>query len=156
MSYLDMLKAARARRHQTGSSAEHVRDLRSERMEAWTRLLGLPLDVFETKSSIIEIRVPFLVVTLFFVSTDKEVKTLSREGISRGRIWTARELIDLLSIPMLTQDNLTTVAQTKVVFDADLAEIRQCELSEESELSPEREPRCELSEESEERGQGWL
>ena len=124
-------------------------------MEAWTHLLGMPLDVFESKSSILKIRVPFLVVTLFFVSTSNEVKTLSKEGISRGRIWTARELIDLLSIPMLTQDNLTSVARAKVIFDGDLAEIRQRELSEESELSPDSKPRRELSEESEERGQVW-
>jgi hypothetical protein len=155
MSYLEMLKAARARRGQSGSAAEPVRGLRDERMQAWTHLLGLPLDVFETKNSIIEIRVPFLVVTLFFVSSNREVKDLCREGISRGRIWTARELMNLLSIPMLTQDNLTSVARAKVVFDGDLAEIRQCELSEESELSADGKSGREESELSEERGLGF-
>ena len=60
----------------------------------------------------LEIRVSFLDVSLFFVSSSLEGDSLSHEGISRGRIWTAHELRDVLTIP---PDQVPTIALAKAL-----------------------------------------
>ncbi len=48
---------------------------------------------------------------------------LATNGISRGRVWTAIELIDLLRIPGLTESQARTVALAKMIFDGHLLAI---------------------------------
>ncbi len=63
-------------------------------LTAEAETLAMPLDVFEARGAMAEIRVPWLPMTLWFVPSEREAAGLT--GISRGRIWTARELIDLI------------------------------------------------------------
>ena len=72
----------------------------------------------------LEVRVPWLPVSLWFVGDDAAVAMLVADGISRGRIWTAGELADLLSIPGLTPAGVRSVALAKLRFDGDVVAIR--------------------------------
>ena len=61
------------------------------------RVLGLPLPQLDR---LLEVRVSWLPVTLWFVPGEAQTEGLLAEGVSRGRIWTAGELLDLLSISL--------------------------------------------------------
>jgi hypothetical protein len=92
--------------------------------EAVTRLLGLPLDRFAKAGQMLEIGVPWHRVTLWLVPDDGAAQSLEAEGVSRGRIWTARELGDLLSVPRIQKTIAQTVALTKLEFDGEVTEVR--------------------------------
>ncbi len=92
--------------------------------EAVTRFLGMPLHQFAREGAFLEIEVPWLEVTLFFVPTEADMRTLTMEGISRGRVWTARELMDLLAIPRLTPQQAQTVALAKLEFGGEVVAVR--------------------------------
>jgi hypothetical protein len=64
----------------------------------------MPLDDYAEFGQPIELQVPWLPATVWFVPDRRHVDILTREGISRGRIFTAAELQDLLRIPGLTSD----------------------------------------------------
>jgi hypothetical protein len=85
------------------------------------RVLGLPLDQLDR---VLELRVPGLPVTLWFVPADADAEELLVEGVTRGRIWTARELQDILSIPGITKAGARTVATAKVFMDGDVTVVR--------------------------------
>ena len=53
-----------------------------------------------------------------------DVEALVAEGVSRGRIWTARELQDILSIPGITKAGARTVAAAKLFMDGDVTVVR--------------------------------
>lgn len=78
--------------------------------------LVMSLDTFEQRGAMLEVAVPWLDKTLWFVPGEADVETLMKEGVSRGRIWTAKELMDLLAIPDLTKERVAKVAQVKVIF----------------------------------------
>jgi hypothetical protein len=82
---------------------------------------------------LLELRVSFLAVTLFFVSSEDDVLPLLQEGISRGRIWTLGELTDLFSIPNLTSIGRLTIATARAMFDGEVVSVTRCELGEQSE-----------------------
>ncbi len=88
------------------------------------RLLGMPLDLFAREGSPIEVRVPWLPVTLGFVPTEADAEALAREGASRGRIWTARELMNLLAIDEITTEEVKTIASAKLEFGGEVVEVR--------------------------------
>ena len=88
------------------------------------RLLGMPLDRFEREGAPMEIRVPWLPVTLWLVPAEADAEALVGEGVSRGRVWTAWELMDLLAIPGLTREQAQTVARVKATFDGEVVEVR--------------------------------
>ena len=46
-----------------------------------------------------------------------------RSGIGRGRIWTAFELRDLMTIPGLTQNDIERIGKVKVAFGADVLSV---------------------------------
>jgi hypothetical protein len=115
MNYLALAEAIEAR-HRPTPAAESSCDPALE----VSRLLALPLDGFEREGRPLEIRVPWYPVTLWFVPRGREVEMLARDGIARGRIWTAQELVDLLNIAGLTGAQLRTVAVTKLEFAGDL------------------------------------
>lgn len=91
---------------------------------AVARLLGLPLSRFAQEGCPLEVRVPWLDVTLWFVPTAADAEALAQEGVSRGRIWTARELTDLLAIPGLAKEDAKTIACTKLEFNGTVVEVR--------------------------------
>src|SRR5262245_34354979 len=102
----------------------------------WPSRSSRSLSDFRQEGSIIEIRVPYLDVTLFFVPTEREVFLLQNEGISRGRIWTTDELLDVLSIGSMTRDQVAQVARAKAALAGDVVNVIRREVSEESVVSP--------------------
>jgi hypothetical protein len=72
----------------------------------------------------IELRVPYLEETLWFVPSNAFAAQLVSEGIGRGRIWTARELQDLASIPAIPRPDLERIVRLKTVFGADIVEVK--------------------------------
>jgi hypothetical protein len=88
-------------------------------------LLCMPLANFARDDRLLEVRLTWWPVTLWFVPDERDAVLLVAEGVSRGRIWTAGELLDLLSIPGLTGDQLITIATAKVLFSGTLDRVRE-------------------------------
>lgn len=88
------------------------------------RVVAMPLDRFAHEGCPLEVCAPWLEGTLWFVPTPTDAKALIREGVSRGRIWTAGELMDLLTIPGLTTDQAKTIARAKLEFSGEVVEVR--------------------------------
>jgi hypothetical protein len=84
-------------------------------------LLGLPLSQFAQAGRPLEVRVPWAPATLWFVPTEADAEVLARQGIARGRCWTADELRTLLAIPGITKAQARQIAETKLAFEGDLA-----------------------------------
>lgn len=87
--------------------------------------LSMPLDEFKRRGACLEVRVPWLNVTLWVVPVDRDVNMLMQEGISRGRIWTANELQQLISVASRTPETVQTLAHAKLELDGDIVEVRQ-------------------------------
>src|SRR6266849_977280 len=81
---------------------------------ALARMLGMPLDVFAREGQPLEVRVPWAPVTLWFCPDARHAEILVSDGVSRGRIWTAAELMDLLSPADLTREAARVVALAKL------------------------------------------
>ncbi len=88
------------------------------------QLVRMPLDRFAREGCLLEVRVPWFASTLWFVPTEADAWALIHEGISRGRIWTARELMDLLGIPGLSPKQVQTICTAKLEFGGDVVEVR--------------------------------
>ena len=86
--------------------------------------LGMPLDVFARTGASLEVRVPRLDVTLWLVPTHRDAAQLMVEGIHRGRIWTAAELMQLMAIADRTSETVQTVARAKLELDGEITEVR--------------------------------
>ena len=85
-------------------------------------LLGMTLTQFEDARCCLEVQVPGLRETLWFVPGLREAGSLQAGGIPRGRIWTAAELRDLMAAPGMTQDDAIAIARTKIAFGAEIVE----------------------------------
>jgi hypothetical protein len=89
------------------------------------RVLGLPLAELDR---VLRVRVPGLEVPLWFVPTSADAAALvTARTAPRGAVWTARELLDLLAVPGLTQAQARTVALAKLEFDGDVVDVRPCQ-----------------------------
>jgi len=53
--------------------------------------------------------------------TSSDYAMLTREGLSRGRIWTALELMDLLG---LTPEQVKTIARAKAEFAGEIVAVQ--------------------------------
>ena len=95
---------------------------------------------------------PFLDVTLFFVSSDRDALSLVEEGITRGRIWTVNELMDLYSIPDLQARDRMTVVSACALFDGQVVFAKKAKEAKEAIENTEVNPWSERSEKSERRG----
>ncbi len=91
-------------------------------LTAEAETLAMPLEVFATRGAMVEVRVPWLPMTLWFVPSEREAALLT--GISRGRIWTARELIDVMSLAHRNRGTLQTIARVKLEFGGDIIGVR--------------------------------
>ncbi len=80
-------------------------------------LLALPLAAFESEGSPMEISVRWFDTTLWFVPSDRDVEALIKSGVSRGRIWTARELSNLFETYGLSKEHVTQIATAKAIFE---------------------------------------
>jgi hypothetical protein len=92
--------------------------------EVVSRLLRLTLTAFADADTCLELSVAWLPVSLWFVSTEADAEALATEGVTRGRVWTAAELADLLALGP-SQETGQLVAHAKLAFDGDLAAVRQ-------------------------------
>ncbi len=72
----------------------------------------------------IELKVPYVDETLWFVPNIEFAAQLVSEGIGRGRIWTAGELQDLASISPVARPDLERLVRVKAAFGADVVEVR--------------------------------
>lgn len=79
--------------------------------------LGMDLEAFEREGRAFEIKVPWVADPLWFVPSAAEAEGLVKEGVHRGRIWTAKELMDLLAIPGVTREQVKQVATAKAIFE---------------------------------------
>jgi hypothetical protein len=85
------------------------------------RILGLQISQLDR---MVEIRVPWLPVTLWFVPGPAEVEILVAEGVTPGRIWTSLELLQALAIPDITTAGVRRLAEAKLEFKAEITGIR--------------------------------
>ena len=60
-----------------------------------------------------------------FVPVDSDADILGREGVSRGRIWTARELIVLMALPDRTPEIVQSLALAKRAVDGHIVDVRR-------------------------------
>ena len=126
MSVLDRLRA-KGLLDDTDEAAP-VRKIRSsshshpEPMAALTVALA---EDFAAHGTVTEIRVSGIRETLFMVPTAEAAQRLMAwEGVSRGRIWTARELADMATVPARRTETWKAVILAKLLLDADLVETR--------------------------------
>jgi hypothetical protein len=75
----------------------------------------MPIDEFARNGKLLEARVPWFDVTLWFVPDERDADMLGREGVNRGRVWTTRELIGSLAVADQSQA-VRTIALVKVAF----------------------------------------
>ena len=61
-------------------------------------------DQFASEGQLLGVRVPGHNETLWFVPEGRDTETLDREGVDRGRVWTARELMEVMALPDLPDD----------------------------------------------------
>jgi hypothetical protein len=62
--------------------------------------------------------------TLWFVPGERDAAALGREGVGRGRVWTARELADLMALSDQTLTTVRTLALAKCAIDGDIVQVR--------------------------------
>ena len=56
---------------------------------------------------------------------ESDAEALGREGVGRGRIWTAGELMAVMALPHLTLEIVQRLALAKREFDGDIVEVRR-------------------------------
>jgi hypothetical protein len=121
MSYLALAKQARAlgRAHVSGLGA--ALDAGTPGAAALlANFLPMPLREFAHRGAPIAVRVPWYTDILWFVPSEAEVVLLERDGVQRGRIWTAAELLELLSLPRSGIERVITLALAKLEFRGDI------------------------------------
>jgi hypothetical protein len=59
------------------------------------------------------------------VPDERDAEALGREGVNRGRAWTARELRDVLAMADRASDAVRTITLAKLAVDGDVVEIRR-------------------------------
>lgn len=92
-------------------------------------VLAMALTQFEDARSCLEVQVPGVSETLWFVPGQREVESLLAEGVPRGRIWTAAELRELMTAPGLVHDDAVAVARAKIAFHAEVVDVRPSEVA---------------------------
>ncbi|MBI3455461.1 MAG: hypothetical protein HY002_06710 [Candidatus Rokubacteria bacterium] len=89
----------------------------------WAPLLALPLPDFAKAGQSLEVRVAWWPEPLWFVPDESAAEGLVAEGISRGVIWTARELLDLLALSP-TPETAQTIARARAAFDGEILDLQ--------------------------------
>jgi len=108
----------------TGESPPELRQHDPKFPDRVAGLLAMPLDEYEREGAPLEIRVPWLDNTLWFVPADADADRLGGEAVGRGRIWTAAELGRLMALPGVTLEVVETLARAKLAVDGDIVEVR--------------------------------
>jgi hypothetical protein len=88
------------------------------------RLLNMSLAQFAREGGLIEVGVDWLEASLWFVPTVADAACLVRQEVGRGRIWTAHELMNLMSMPNLTVDEIRLVTVAKLAFAGQVVSVQ--------------------------------
>ena len=88
------------------------------------QFLPMTLDEFRPRGALHEVRVPWLEVMLWMVPTDREAAGLMAEGIRRGRIWTAGELIQFMQIADRIPETVKMLTHAKLEMDGEIREVQ--------------------------------
>lgn len=84
-------------------------------------VLNMPLDRFGREGAPVEIRVPWWPeATMWFVPQERDKAGLVAEGIGAHRVWTAAELIQVLTLAPLAAQTLTTIMRAREAFDGEV------------------------------------
>ncbi len=94
-----------------------------ERLRLESTLVNMTFPEFSKQHYSIELRVDWFDETIWIVPTTSAADELIREGICRGRIWTAAELIDLHSIDRLPKTEARGIALLKAEFGLDILSV---------------------------------
>lgn len=119
MSYLALARQAAAR------SRGLPRPSRAEGAPvAPADLLSVSMNGFAEADCVLEVRVTWWPDTLCFVPAVQDAEALWREGVSRERVWTAHELLVLLSGPPPAPDGLRIIMIARREFAGEVVEAR--------------------------------
>ena len=127
MSYLDLLREAEARLRATQPTYETdelTKKAPTRHVAEALPFLEMSVHVFARAGASLEVRVPWLDVTLWMVPADRDAVALMAEGVGRGRIWTAAELMQLMSIADRTPERVKTLTHAKLEMDGEITEVR--------------------------------
>jgi hypothetical protein len=80
----------------------------------------MPLDQSAREGELLQVRVAWLNVTLWFVPEERDEDMLGRHGVHRGRVRTTKEVIGALTLADQSQ-TVRTIALVKVAFHGDIA-----------------------------------
>lgn len=105
-------------------------------------LPDMPLSQFEVEGVPLQIAVPGLSETLWFVPDGQDAFRLVNRGMRRGRVWTAAELRVVAALPEASQQELLTLARLKARFDGDVVEVLEPEPDPAAPGNPEPNPSC--------------
>ena len=90
------------------------------RLAAEARVLAMSLKEFEQAGFAIEIRVPWLPHTLWWVPRTKHVAGVLSHNVERGRVYTAKELTNLTNLTACpdSRAEIQGIARLKLAFNA--------------------------------------
>jgi len=127
----------------TGAVSESERQaLRSIRDEVRSRLaleatvLDLSFEEFGGTNLMVEVTVPWLDQSLWIVAHSHLAAHLVAQGVHRGHIWTAAELIDLDRLDGATADDRVAIAKLKAQFGAAVVSVDRASDIEEQTRTP--------------------
>ena len=103
-----------------GSRPEQLRPGDAGFAAAVARLVAMPLDHFTRKGAPLEVRVPWLSETVWFVADERQAEALGRESVSRGRVRTAVEVMVGMAAEKRARETLRTLMVTKFTFGGDV------------------------------------
>lgn len=83
------------------------------------------LSEFALGKEVYELFVPYLDGTIWFVPTIDLAAPLMREGVNRGRIWTASELCDVDALGQRRPADIPTIGRIKAAFGAEVVEVTE-------------------------------
>ena len=126
MSYLEMFRQAQAKlRAEAEGRNKGQEGHEASRLAEALPFLSMTLPEFQTTGACLEVRVPWLDGTLWLVPTEHDTSVLSLDGISRGRIWTTAELINLMAIADRSPAVVKTITHAKLELDGDVVSVRR-------------------------------
>ncbi len=83
----------------------------------------LPLETFARWNLRLKVWSELLNDTVWFVSTEEGIKVLLEEGVQRGSIYTAGELLVLINMLNLTGDQVKKIHEAKQLFYGYLVQV---------------------------------
>jgi hypothetical protein len=86
-------------------------------------LLQMRLDEFERDGCAIELKVPGLKRSIWFVPGEAHIEALVQRNITRGRIWTAKELRALWGGGSEARESAIPLARIKLALDGEVVSV---------------------------------